>query len=333
MPSIPEPGLVIYGSVVNTNLSGRGTLAAGVMSCTISGNGSTSVVATTIVNVNRQNFYIARLPFETRRVASDTFVGTPNTLEFNASGAMYIRSATVNGSNATIAFSSSGNLATFGFGRTNQGSVERVDLQVDLPIESFQQWAQRYFGTTNINPNADADGDGVSNYQEYLAGTDPLNKNSLFILTSIRPNPQGGIDVSWQSVSNKTYTLLRSSDLSQTFAPVQSGIAATAPTNTFCDSTAIGPGPYFYRAMLEPQFAAKTQPPFRVLDILPDSFGGIDLRWESAANNTYSIYRSTNLSQGFVNIQSWIPATPGTNSFRDTGAIGSGPYFYRVRED
>jgi hypothetical protein len=140
------------------------------------------------------------------------------------------------------------------------------------------------------------------------------------------------MDVSWQSVSNKTYTLLRSSDLTQTFTPIQTGIAATAPTNTFYDSTATG-NLNFYRAMLESPFPTKTLPPFHVLDVRPDPLGGLDLRWESSANNTYSIYRSTNLAQGFINVQSYVPATPGTNTFRDTTANGSGPYLYRVKAD
>ena len=39
-----------------------------------------------------------------------------------------------------------------------------------LPIA----WELMNFGTTGINPNADPDGDGVSNIQEYLADTRPL---------------------------------------------------------------------------------------------------------------------------------------------------------------
>ena len=34
-------------------------------------------------------------------------------------------------------------------------------------------WENMYFGTIGVNPNDDPDGDGLSNYQEYLLGTNP----------------------------------------------------------------------------------------------------------------------------------------------------------------
>jgi len=36
-------------------------------------------------------------------------------------------------------------------------------------------WEQQYFGTTGVDPNGDADGDGIVNLQEYLQGTDPTD--------------------------------------------------------------------------------------------------------------------------------------------------------------
>lgn len=36
-------------------------------------------------------------------------------------------------------------------------------------------WEMKYFGETGIDPNADPDGDGYSNLQEYQAGSDPLD--------------------------------------------------------------------------------------------------------------------------------------------------------------
>ncbi len=52
----------------------------------------------------------------------------------------------------------------------------------------FQNWQIQYFGATN-NPAAaadfDADGDGMSNTNEFLTGTNPTNSVSVFRITSI----------------------------------------------------------------------------------------------------------------------------------------------------
>ena len=46
-------------------------------------------------------------------------------------------------------------------------------------------WALQYFGTININPNADPDHDGMSNLEEYLAGTNPNIPDDVFSITNI----------------------------------------------------------------------------------------------------------------------------------------------------
>jgi hypothetical protein len=39
-------------------------------------------------------------------------------------------------------------------------------------------WEYHYFGTLNVDPNADPDGDGLTNAQEYAAGTDPTKADT-----------------------------------------------------------------------------------------------------------------------------------------------------------
>jgi hypothetical protein len=253
IPAIPEPGLVMYGAVATTNTAGGGPLASGSIKWTVTGNSSSSSVSSMIVGVNGQFFYIARLPFETRQLGTTSFATTENTLAFTAAGATYARAATVNGNRAAISFSSSGHLAAFPFGAANRGSVERVDLLVSTgtAAETFSQWALRIFGTASVDPNADPDGDGMTNYQEYLAGTNPLDKTSALAIYDIRPDPRGGIVISWQSAANKTYSVLRSTNLDKAFAPLRTGIAASPSTTEFYDATAVGPGDYFYRIELE----------------------------------------------------------------------------------
>ena len=78
-------------------------------------------------------------------------------------------------------------------------------------------WRAQYFGglgtTTNASSCAtcDPDGDGANNYQEYIADTNPTNALSWFHLLNIVPLPN--VAVSFQSSSNRIYTLYSDDDL------------------------------------------------------------------------------------------------------------------------
>ena len=67
-------------------------------------------------------------------------------------------------------------------------------------------WKQQ-FGFNPLDPSvasADSDGDGFSNLQEYLAGTNPTNSASSLRITSIVP--QGNdLQITWSAVTNKSY--------------------------------------------------------------------------------------------------------------------------------
>jgi hypothetical protein len=60
--------------------------------------------------------------------------------------------------------------------------VTRVDTDGDgMPDD----WEQQYFGSaTGADPNADPDGDGFSNYAEFVAGTNPLDPTDHLALVS-----------------------------------------------------------------------------------------------------------------------------------------------------
>src|SRR5439155_15791617 len=101
------------------------------------------------------------------------------------------------------------------------GRPRIVGGTVDIGAYEFQPgvsglfigWLQGYrLPTDGSADDRDADGDGMNNWQEWIAGTDPTNALSALRVLA----PAGGvlgITVQWQSVSNRTYFLQRSTNL------------------------------------------------------------------------------------------------------------------------
>ncbi len=83
-------------------------------------------------------------------------------------------------------------------------------------------WMIHFFGHPTADagdqsrPQDDADGDGASNLQEYLAGTDPTDAGSIFraqITTAIIPNNM--VTLSWPVVPGKSYHLQSKTNLTR----------------------------------------------------------------------------------------------------------------------
>ena len=80
-----------------------------------------------------------------------------------------------------------------------------------LPIA----WELTHFGQTGVDPAADPDQDGISNFQEYLAGTDPLNGEDRLVITSETVSPEGAkAFLKWNVVSSRWYAIEKTLSLS-----------------------------------------------------------------------------------------------------------------------
>ena len=76
-------------------------------------------------------------------------------------------------------------------------------------------WQQIYWGFNPVvwaSPNADSDGDGASNLNEFLTGTNPLDANSV-LRTRLRFTPAGG-RLSWNTEPGFIYQVQKSTHFS-----------------------------------------------------------------------------------------------------------------------
>jgi hypothetical protein len=134
--------------------------------------------------------------------------------------------------------------------RIRGGTVDLGAYEFQNPASAISYaWLQQYGVPTDGSSDfADFDGDGTSNWQEWIAGTNPTNFLSVLKLLSVSTGASG-ITVNWQSVANRTYYLQRSTNLSSppAFSSIGSNIVGHAATTSLEDTTATNAGPYFYR--------------------------------------------------------------------------------------
>ena len=104
-------------------------------------------------------------------------------------------------------------------------------------------------GTDPLNP--DSDYDGAPDGSEVLTGTDPLDAESVFRIMDLnKVAGTGFVTATWSSVAGKVYTLEASSDMIN-WVVVASGIVASGSTTSQLDSSAAGSNRRFYRVVAE----------------------------------------------------------------------------------
>jgi len=192
----------------------------------------------------------------------DAGVVLPSTKPYGVLGAGYVPGTPLQTIIATRAFIGTNELITY---RTNllsagltqagaDGNPGTIDGQCGWNVFIVHQtntsaevviWNSRY-------AELDDDGDGVPNWQEAIAGTDPRNAQSwLHITRAAYSGLDNTVLLEWPSATNRTYRLLRSNSLQTAFQAVATNQPATPPLNSFRDLTP-GPSPtVFYRLEVE----------------------------------------------------------------------------------
>lgn len=94
----------------------------------------------------------------------------------------------------------------------------------------------------------DGDNDGPSNLEEYIAGTNPTNPASIFVLNALTPDAGGNV-ISWASVSSRVYSIYWATNLSESnaFNLLSNDLQATPQLNTYTDEVHGAEQVIFYR--------------------------------------------------------------------------------------
>jgi hypothetical protein len=114
-------------------------------------------------------------------------------------------------------------------------------------------WRLRYFGSlsnTLAQASVDADGDGASNWAEFMAGTNPADPKSVLGVTARLEAPDGHLTLRWSTVLNKAYVLESSPTLgSPNWSTIQSGLTGTGGEMQF-NPNPVPPYAQFFRVRL-----------------------------------------------------------------------------------
>jgi hypothetical protein len=241
---IPEPPVVLYGQVRDNTGGLNARLTSGELVWTFApASGGPNVVLTTqLSNVIDQFSFVIFVPCETE--LPGLMVST-NALKLASPAVTYVRTnVTWNGLPLILKNPAQGSLTV---NAASRGQVERLDVGLgqfppDSDGDGLPDWWESLYPQAG-NPDGDADGDGLTNRKEFVAGTNPQDAGSSLEFVEVIAEEPGVALIVWSSVAGRSYTLLRAPTLStdpRDYLEVRSGIIAQGSVTSYRDRSATG---------------------------------------------------------------------------------------------
>lgn len=111
-------------------------------------------------------------------------------------------------------------------------------------------WEITHFGNLSRDGSGDSDNDGQTDLQEFMAGTDPNNNQSLLAITQLTTTPGVGFSIQWLSVPGKYYRVQYNDTLSPAgWKNLGADVLANGSSTSVTDSTVPQSAQRFYRVI------------------------------------------------------------------------------------
>ncbi|MEI8205713.1 MAG: InlB B-repeat-containing protein [Kiritimatiellales bacterium] len=160
--------------------------------------------------------------------STNVLAGNSATFVITASNYYRIATLTTNGTAVTgMSFDNGSTTANFIWSNVQASGALAATFTQQVaadPANTPYEWLAQY-GLTNYNTAAmtDQDSDGLTAWQEYIAGTDPTNGTSSFKVNPFETLVNGTV-IQWSAVTGRVYAVNWTTNLLNSFQPLETNI-------------------------------------------------------------------------------------------------------------